>query len=62
VVRIAIEELKRYKFLGVDQIVAEVIQTRGETVRFETHKLASSFVVRKNCLSGWGESVNISYL
>jgi hypothetical protein len=38
-VGVAIGKLKRYKFLGVDQILAELIQAGGETLRSEVHKL-----------------------
>jgi hypothetical protein len=36
---IAIEKLKRYKTPGTDQILAELIQAGGNTLRFEIHKL-----------------------
>jgi hypothetical protein len=35
---------------GNDQIVAELIQTGGETLQAEDHKLTNSIGVRKNCL------------
>jgi hypothetical protein len=38
-VEVAIGKLKRYKSPGVDQIPAELIQTGGETLRSEIHKL-----------------------
>jgi hypothetical protein len=38
-VEIAIEKLKRYKSLGIDQIPAERIQAGGNTLRSEIHKL-----------------------
>jgi hypothetical protein len=36
---VAIGKLKRYKSPGVDQIPAELIQARGETLCSEIHKL-----------------------
>jgi hypothetical protein len=38
-VEVAIEESKRYKSPGVDQIPAEVIQAAVETLHSEIHKL-----------------------
>jgi hypothetical protein len=38
-VKDAIGKLKRYKSPGVDQIPAKLIQTGGETLRSEIHKL-----------------------
>jgi hypothetical protein len=41
-VEIAIEKLNRNKSPGIDQILAELIQTGGNTLRFEIHKLINS--------------------
>jgi len=41
-VKIATENLKRYKFPGTDQILAALIQIEGNTLRSEIHKLISS--------------------
>ena len=38
VVELAIEELKRHKSLGSDQISSELIKARGVTIRYEIHK------------------------
>jgi hypothetical protein len=38
-VGVAVGKLKRYKFPGVDQIPAELIQAGGETLLSEIHKL-----------------------
>jgi hypothetical protein len=38
-VEIAIAKLKKYKLLGTNQILAEMIQAGGETLWFEIHKL-----------------------
>jgi hypothetical protein len=37
-VELAIEKPKRHKTSGVDQIPAELIKTRGRTIRYEIHK------------------------
>jgi hypothetical protein len=41
---IAIAKLKRYKLPGSDQILAEQIQTGGEILRSDIHKLINSIV------------------
>jgi hypothetical protein len=41
-VEIAIEKLKRYKSPDSDQIPAELIRARGETLQSEIHKLSDS--------------------
>jgi hypothetical protein len=41
-VEIAIENLKKYKLPGSDQILAELIQTEGEKLHSEIHKLINS--------------------
>jgi hypothetical protein len=41
-VEIAIAKLKKYKLLGSDQILAELIQAGGETLQSEIHKLINS--------------------
>jgi hypothetical protein len=38
-VEVAVGKLKRYKSPGVDPIPSELIQARGETLRWEIHKL-----------------------
>jgi hypothetical protein len=48
-VEIAIATLKKYKLPDSDQILAELIQVRGETLRSEIHKLIL-FGIRKNFL------------
>jgi hypothetical protein len=52
----AIEELKRYKSLGTDQIVAKLIKARGETVCSEAHKLICSLWNREEFPQQWKES------
>jgi len=39
---VAIEEIKRHKSPGIDQIPAELIKTEGRTIRSEIHKLITS--------------------
>jgi hypothetical protein len=41
-VEIAIAKLKKYKCLGSDQILAKVIQARGETLVTAVHKIINS--------------------
>jgi hypothetical protein len=41
-VETAIVKLRRYKSPGIDQIPAELIQTRGETLCFVNHKVINS--------------------
>jgi hypothetical protein len=41
-VEMAIEKLKRHKSPGVDEILADTIETRGRTVHYEIHKLIIS--------------------
>jgi hypothetical protein len=41
-VEIAIAKLKKYKLPGSDEIVAEMIQTGGETLVSDIHKLINS--------------------
>jgi hypothetical protein len=40
-----------YKPPGSDQIVAELIQARSNTLCCESHKHTNSIGIRKNCLS-----------
>jgi hypothetical protein len=45
---IAIEELKTYKSLGIDLILAELIQARGNTLCSRSTNLFILFEIRKN--------------
>jgi hypothetical protein len=47
-VDLVIENLKRHKSLGIDQIPAEMIKARGRIIRSENHKLIIS--IRNNGL------------
>jgi hypothetical protein len=59
-VGIAIEELKRYKSLGTEQILAELIQAGRNTLHSEINKLNSSIWNKEELLQQWKESVNCS--
>jgi len=41
-VEIGVEKLKRYKLPHIDEILAELIQTGGNTLRSEIHKFINS--------------------
>jgi hypothetical protein len=56
-VEIAIEKLKRYKSLGIDQILAELIQSGGNTLRSEIHKLINCIWNNKESPEQWKESI-----
>jgi hypothetical protein len=50
-VEIAIEELKRYKSLGIDQILAELIEAGDDNYVLISTNLLILFGIRKNCHS-----------
>jgi hypothetical protein len=50
-VEIAIGNLKSYKSLGTDQILAELIKVGGQTLCSEIHKLICCIWIRRNCES-----------
>jgi hypothetical protein len=50
-VEVAIAELKRYKSTVVHEIPTELIQTEGERVLSEAHKLIKLIWRKKNCLN-----------
>jgi hypothetical protein len=56
-VEIAIEKLKRYKSPGIDQILADLIQAGGETLRSEIHKLINCVWNKEELPEEWKESV-----
>jgi hypothetical protein len=58
-VKIAIEKLKRYKSPGTDQIPAELIQTGGDTLRSEIHKLINCIWDKEELPEQWKESIII---
>jgi hypothetical protein len=47
----AIENLKKHKSPGIDQIPAELIKVGGRTICSEIHKLINSIWNKRNCLS-----------
>jgi hypothetical protein len=55
--KIAIERLRSYKSLGIDQILAEFIQAGGKTLCSEINILINYFGIRKNLPEQWKESV-----
>jgi hypothetical protein len=56
-VEIAIEKLKRYKSPGIDQIPAELIQARWNTLRSEIHKLINCIWNKEELPEQWKESI-----
>jgi hypothetical protein len=56
---IAIENLKRYKSPGSDQISAELIQAGAEILRSEIRKLINSIWNKKELTNQWKESIII---
>jgi hypothetical protein len=56
-VEFAIENLKRYKSPGTDQIPAELIQAAGNTLRSEIHKLINCVWNKEELPEQWKESI-----
>jgi hypothetical protein len=56
-IEIAIAELKRYKLPGSDQILAELIQARGEILCSQIHKLINSIWNKVKLPDQWQESI-----
>jgi hypothetical protein len=56
-VEIAIAELKKYNSPGSDQIPAVLVQTGGETLRSENHKLINSIWNKEELPDQWKESI-----
>jgi hypothetical protein len=56
-VEIAIGKLTGYKFLGTDQILAELIKAGGETLCSEIHKLTCSIWNKEKLSQQWKESM-----
>jgi hypothetical protein len=50
--------LKKYKLPDSDQILAELIQTGGETLLSAIHKLINSTWNKKELPDQWKESIN----
>jgi hypothetical protein len=56
-VEVAIGKLKRYKFPGVDQIPAELIQAGGGTLRSEIHRIIKLIWNKEELPHQWKESI-----
>jgi hypothetical protein len=56
-VEIAIGKLKGYKSPGIDQILAELIQAGGLTLRSEIHKLINCIWNEEELPEQWKESI-----
>jgi hypothetical protein len=52
------KNLKRYKSLGIDQTVVELVQAGGNTLRYETHKIINS-ILYGGLLLQWKESTSV---
>jgi hypothetical protein len=48
-----IENLKRRKSPGIDEIPAELLKAGGRTIRFEIHKLTSSIWYKEELPEEW---------
>jgi hypothetical protein len=58
-VEIAMGKLKRYKSLGMDQILAKLIKAGDETLCSEIHKLIHSIWNKKELPQQWKESITV---
>jgi hypothetical protein len=58
-VKTTIEKLKGYKLPGIDQILAQLIHTGGNTLRSEIHELINSIWNKEELPQQWKESVNV---
>jgi hypothetical protein len=56
-VEIIVEELKRCKLAGIDQISVELTQPGGNTLRSEIHELISSVWNKEELPQQWKESI-----
>jgi hypothetical protein len=56
-VEIAIGKLKRYKSPGSDEILAELIQARSETLRSDIHKLINSIWNKEELPDQWKDFI-----
>jgi hypothetical protein len=56
-VEVAIGKLKRYRSPGVDQILRDILQVGGETLRSDIHKLIKLTWYREELLHQWKESI-----
>jgi hypothetical protein len=58
-VEMAIENLKRNKSPGIDQIQAELIKAKGRTIRSKIHELINSIWNKKELPEEWKESATV---
>jgi hypothetical protein len=58
--RLLIGKLQTYKSPGVDQIPAELIQARGETLHLEIDKLIKLIWNKEELPHQWKESIVVS--
>jgi hypothetical protein len=56
-VEIAVGKLKSYKSPGTDQILAELIKARGETLYYEIHRLTCCIWNKEELPQQWKESI-----
>jgi len=56
-VKLAIEELKSHKSLGIDQIPAEMIKAEGGTIFYENHKLINSIWNKEELPEKWKQLI-----
>jgi hypothetical protein len=55
----AVEKLKSYKSIGIDQIPAELIKAGGRTIRSKIHKLIISIWNKEQLPKEQKESINV---
>jgi hypothetical protein len=58
-IEISIENVRRYKSLGIDQIPAELPQAGGNTLRSEIHIFFNSIWNKEELLQKWKDSIII---
>ena len=56
-VKMGIENRKRHKSSGIDQIPAEFIKAGGKTIRCEIHKIINSISSKEELPEEWKESI-----
>jgi hypothetical protein len=56
-VELAIENLKRHKSPGIDQITSELIKAGGRTICSEIHKFINSFLSKEELPEEWKELI-----
>jgi hypothetical protein len=61
-VKIAVGKLKRHKFLGTNQIPAELIKAGGETLHSDIHRLIHSIWNKEELPQQWKESIIVPIL